>query len=138
VKNPIVYEGTIEVRFGDVDMYGHVNSAKFLDYVTTIRWAYAEKTLGVSSKQLIEKKLGFFMTRSEINYKRSIPPGAVVYICSQIEEVKDTVLLASFKIMSEEKQKTFADGTLHFAVMDLESMRPRALPDWAFPYFFQE
>ena len=48
-------------------------------------------------------------------------------------------LVVPFTVEStpEKGAKIFCKGQLSFAVMDLTTMKPQALPDWVRPYFFQ-
>lgn len=44
------YCQTLEVRFGDTDMFGHVNNAKFLTYMEHARLLYFEDVIGGDRK----------------------------------------------------------------------------------------
>jgi acyl-CoA thioester hydrolase len=137
MNSPIIYDGFVEARFSELDPYGHVNSKHFLDYVISTRWSYLEKKLKMTSDELIKKGLGFFLKRSEINYKKPVAGGMLLYVSSHVEKAEDATLVIHFKIQDEGKQKLFADGELHFAVMDLVKLRPQALPEWVHEYFYK-
>ena len=134
--NPIVYSDTLKVRFSDLDPYGHVNSAFFLDYVISSRWNFLEKKLGVSAQDLIDKGLGFYLIKSEINYKRAIKGATEIRIESHASGVKRTKLYITFSMHNSEN-KVCSDGTLEFAIMNLKSGMPQGFPDWA-TYLFWE
>ena len=133
---PIIYSDTLKVRFSDLDPYGHENSAFYLDYVISSRWNFLEKSLDVSSQDLIEKGLGFYLIKSEINYKRAIKGATEVSIESFVSEVKRTRLYISFS-MSNADRKVCSDGVLEFAIMNLKSGMPQGFPEWA-TYLFWE
>jgi len=44
------YRQTLEARFGDTDMFGHVNNAKFLTYMEHARLQYFEDVIGGDRK----------------------------------------------------------------------------------------
>jgi acyl-CoA thioester hydrolase len=46
---PAVHEKRIEIRWRDVDNYGHVNNAVYLTYIENARIAYLREGLGLES-----------------------------------------------------------------------------------------
>jgi len=131
---PIIYTQDINVRFGDLDPYGHVNSPIYLDYVISSRWHFLEKHLNSSSDALIKKGLGFFIINSNINYRRSIAGTETITVDSWVSEVAGTKLTVVFEIKN--KETLYSDGQLLFAIMDLRTMKPQALPDWVEAIFW--
>lgn len=56
---------SVQVRFRDIDVLGHVNNAVYLSYLEMTRVYYLEKTLG---QQWNYDKDGFLLARNEIDY----------------------------------------------------------------------
>lgn len=136
---PIIYETPLAVRFSDLDPYGHVGAHSYLAFVIAGRWQYAQETLKMTADDFIKRGVGFYMIRSEMDYVRPVVGTQTVITKSHVAEAEGTRLLVPFTIEStpEKGAKIFCKGQLSFAVMDLATMKPQALPDWVRPYFFQ-
>jgi acyl-CoA thioesterase FadM len=44
-RKPVEFDYSLDVRFDDLDSYGHVNSTRYLDYVSTARLLYMERAV---------------------------------------------------------------------------------------------
>lgn len=138
MRTPLTYNETVDVRFSDLDLYGHVNSKNYIDFVSTSRLIYLAKTFGVSMEQLAEKGFGFYLTKSTVNYKRPITGLQRVRTKSFVEEIRDEKIFnVKFEMMTEDESRVFADGYLEFTVVDLHSKRASPAPDWFLQYFFE-
>lgn len=135
---PIIYQGTVDVRFADLDHYNHVNSSHFIDLVATSRIVFMEKEMNTSIEQITSRGIGFFMTKSTVHYRRPIDGLQKVYIKSHVEEVRaEKVLVIPFKMTNEDESKLFAEGTLEFAVVDMKTKRTTPMPEWGYDLFLR-
>ena len=135
---PILYESTLPVRFSDLDPYGHVNSTHYLDYVISARWAFARDRLHVSEKSLGEKKVGFYLAKAQMAFKRPIVGGGSIVAKSHVQEIADAKLFVPFEIRSADGATLHSDGVLEFLVIDLTTNKPLSCPDWVRGLFFEE
>jgi acyl-CoA thioester hydrolase len=73
-------EKRIEIRWRDVDAYGHVNNAVYLNYLEEARDAWVQEVLGGVSGSTWD----FVLARVEIDFKAELTQddGAVVVICA--------------------------------------------------------
>ena len=136
-KTPIIYEAFLDVRFGDLDPYGHVNASRYLDYVVSSRWTFLERTQSISSAELVRRGLAFFMTKATTEFRKPIAGAAQVRVRSHVGTLEGARLVTPFEIASADGATVHATGHLDFAIMNLETRKPMALPDWAMPLFFQ-
>jgi acyl-CoA thioester hydrolase len=60
-----VHEKEIEIRWNDLDPYGHVNHAVFLTYLEEVRDEWLSGLVG-------EEALGYVVARVEIDYRREL------------------------------------------------------------------
>jgi acyl-CoA thioester hydrolase len=60
-----VYEKEIEIRWRDLDPYGHVNHAVFLTYLEEVRDEWLITAVG-------DHALGYVVARVEIDYRREL------------------------------------------------------------------
>lgn len=134
---PIVYEGTVETRFSDLDLYGHVNGSCYIDYVATMRFTFAEQKLGLSLSEFTRRGLGFFLARASIRYRKAISGLQPISISSYVEKTRGSLLVIPFEIRSTDKQTLYADGELRYAMVDLKTQSPISMPQWAIPYFWR-
>lgn len=73
-------EKRIEIRWRDVDAYGHVNNAVYLTYLEEARDAWVERVLGPVSSSTWD----FVLARLAIDFKMELrqADGAVIVRCS--------------------------------------------------------
>ena len=71
-------EARIEIRWRDMDAYGHVNNAVFLNYLEECRDALVQKALGA-----ISDTDNFILVRVAIDYRNELKldDGAVIVRC---------------------------------------------------------
>lgn len=135
---PILYESTLPVRFSDLDPYGHVNSTHYLDYVISSRWAFAREHLVGTERTLAEKKVGFYLAKAQMAFKRPIAGVSTIVAKSHVQEIAEARLFVPFEIRSADRATLHSDGMLEFLVVDLTTNRPISCPDWVRGLFFEE
>jgi acyl-CoA thioester hydrolase len=135
---PIIYNDTVDIRFSDLDLYNHVNSKHYIDFVSTTRLTFLAKRFDTTMDTLAKKGFGFYMTKSTVNYKRPIIDLQKVRAKSFVEEIRDEkVYVIKFELMTDDETKIFADGYIEFTVIDLNTKRASAAPKWFLDYFFE-
>jgi YbgC/YbaW family acyl-CoA thioester hydrolase len=136
---PIVYKAAVPVRFSDLDPYGHVNSTHYLDYIISSRFAYARERFGVTDKTFTEKKIGFYLTKAEMSFKRPILGVAGVVVAqSFVKDVADVRLIVPYELRSADESTVHSAGTLEFCIVELTHGRPTPMTDWVRQLFFEE
>lgn len=138
-RNAILYEEDLDIRFSDLDPYGHVNSKHYLDYVLASRWMFLARKIKFTIEDCLAKGLGFYLIRSEIDYKRPILGTDRIRVQSYTSSLEKVRLTVTFEILDcKTEKKVFAVGTLQFAIMDTISNRPQACPEWALDLFSEK
>ena len=82
---PAVHRTRIRVRGYHCDFYGHVNNARYLEFLEEARWQYLEE--GLDLAQWKDRGLGFVVARVVINYRRPAGLNAELEISSWQKEV---------------------------------------------------
>ncbi|MCW7752840.1 acyl-CoA thioesterase [Desulfobotulus sp. H1] len=72
----------IRIRGYHADMYGHVNNARYLEFLEEGRWRLFEDYMDL--KGWFERGLSFFVVNINISYKRSIEVNEVIEVRSGI------------------------------------------------------
>lgn len=138
-RKPIAYNGLAEIRFSDLDQYGHVNSKHYLDVVLTLRLNFMHESCGMSVEEVTQRGYGFYLTRSTIQYRRSIIGLQKVMIKSHVAEVKQgKVLVVPFEIRSRDESVLHSVGELEFVIVDLASQKPTTMAPWMEDLLFEK
>lgn len=135
-RSAILYQEDIDVRFSDLDPYGHVNSKHYIDYVLASRWLFLARTVKFTIEDCLAKGLGFYLIRSEIEYKLPISKVDKVRVQSYTSHLDRVRLTVTFEIVDPGTEKLlYSRGQLEFAIMDTKANRPQACPEWAIDLF---
>ncbi|SUB18074.1 Long-chain acyl-CoA thioesterase FadM [Pantoea agglomerans] len=76
---------TIKVRGYHLDVYQHVNNARYLEFLEEARWEWLEEVEAFHWLQ--EQKLAFVVVNININYRRPAVLGDVLTIESEITQL---------------------------------------------------
>ncbi len=137
-KKPLIYESSIDVRFSDVDMYGHVSTKHYIDFITDSRWKFHMQKFGLGPESYAEKGFGFFTARMETFFKKAISAKQkTIFVKSFVEELDRAKVSVKFEIFSADKEVLHSYGEMDFYCVDLKSGKPQAVPEWIHPYFFE-
>lgn len=123
------FETELEVRPDDIDLYQHVHSTRYLDYVLAARFIQMERDYGMSMADFAERGLGWFMTSSSVNYKRPLGLGDRMVVRCWIDHFTDTGCRVAFQIDRLPHRKRSCDGFCDYALIDLETKRSTPLPE---------
>lgn len=134
---PIVYASRITVRFSDLDPYGHVNSAHYLDYVISARFVYARDNLNVTERLLKEKGVGFFLSAAQSKFVAPVVGVQELLVSSWVERIDGARLYVPYEIKLP-NERVANHGELQFTVIDLSKNRPVDADDWVRSLFFSE
>jgi acyl-CoA thioester hydrolase len=94
---------TIEVRFSDLDLYGHVNNVTFFAYLETARVKMFENFF----KEMTEKGTYLLVAHAECDYLEPILLGDRVNISAVISRVGTTSFDIDYRIFNDD-EKTYA------------------------------
>ncbi len=137
-REPIKYKGSLDVRFADLDPYGHVNSKHYLDYVSTTRLNYMANEMRVPLDSVTARGIGFYLVKSTINYLRPIVGLQRIQVSSHVAEIKGSkVLVIPFEVQNPDGSITFSEGTLEYAIVDMKTGKLVQAPEWIKELFFK-
>jgi len=112
----------IKVRGFHIDVYQHVNNARYLEFLETARWEWLDDKQGF--KWMAQNKIAFILVNININYRKPAVLGDELQINSQLLQLstKSGVLTQVITCNGE----TVVDATLTFVCIDLRTQK--ALP----------
>lgn len=114
----------IRVRGYHLDVYGHVNNARYLEFLEEARWDLLEKILDLKAWQT--KGLSFFVVNITINYRRPVTMGHVLEIRTQLERFGNKSASLSQDVYLKNENILVADAKITFVIAN--SRTGRAVP----------
>ncbi|MEP7252180.1 MAG: acyl-CoA thioesterase [Ginsengibacter sp.] len=91
------------VRFGDCDLFAHLNNARYLDYFINAREDHLKEAYGVDLALYYQQGISWVVGTHQITYLRPAAYNERVFISSTLIELSTDLLLVEM-IMTDEKQ----------------------------------
>lgn len=112
----------IEVRFRDLDVFGHVNNSVFFTYIETARIRYLAD-VGVRLPQTGWNDLAFILAHINCDFRKPIFYGQRVEVGSRIVEIKRSSLRLAHRVEADGELAAEGDGVLvHYNYTTQSSM----------------
>ncbi|MDH2067516.1 YbgC/FadM family acyl-CoA thioesterase [Pantoea sp. GD03673] len=116
---------TIKVRGYHLDVYQHVNNARYLEFLEEARWQWLEEVEAFHWLQ--EQKLAFVVVNININYRRPAVLGDVLSIDSEITQLNGRSGIIAQRVLLAGQETVVADAALTFVCIDLRTQKAVAL-----------
>lgn len=117
----------IRVRGYHLDLYGHVNNARYLEFLEEARWAWFESGGDVNRFQ--DRGWGFAAVNINISYRRPALLGEVLEIRTSLGRFgRKSSVIRQDVVLADSGQRV-ADADVTFCIIDLASGRALALDD---------
>lgn len=116
----------IEIRFRDLDPFGHVNNAVILTYVETARIRYLVD-LGLRSSRVNWQSVAFILAHLDCDFRKPIFYGQAVEVGSRVVEIKNSSLRMEHRV--EADGELAAEGYGVVVHYDYPTSRSLPLPD---------
>lgn len=123
------FETELDVRPDDIDLYQHVHSTRYLDYVLAARFEQMERCYKMSMQAFSAMGLGWFMTAATIQFKRPLGWGDRMAVRTGIEHFTGTGCRVSFEIDKLPARKRSCDGHCDYSLVTLATGRATMLPE---------
>ncbi|UCG52087.1 MAG: acyl-CoA thioesterase [Candidatus Latescibacterota bacterium] len=114
----------IKVRGYHLDLYGHVNNARYLEFLEEARWSLVEERIDLAEWQ--RRGLAFTVVKIAINYRRAASLGDVLEIHSSLSELGRKSAKIHQKVYLEGADTLVADADVTFVIVDATT--EKALP----------
>jgi len=129
---PAVYakfETELQVRPDDIDMYQHVHSSRYMDYVLAARFDQMERCYKMPMAEFQRRGFGWFMASAQMNFKRPLGLGERFVVRTWIEEFTLIGVKVRFQIERAADHKLNGDGWFDYVMVSLETSRAVRLPE---------
>ena len=115
----------LKVRGYHCDFYGHVNNARYLEFLEEARWGYLEEGLDLGYWKKLG--LGFIVASITINYRRPAAMGVDLEIRSHMSHLGGKSGVIHQEVINGGTGKTVAEADVTFVVVDLNTGKARAI-----------
>jgi len=123
----------IEIRFADLDAYGHVNNALFFTYLEIARIKSFQQYFG----EFLENQLMFLVVRAECDYRLPIEMNDLLQVTVRTERVRRSSFDFSYR-MHDGAGKIFAEAKTVMVCYDPKIKKPVAIPPEIKTVFLQQ
>ena len=113
---------TLKVRGYHLDMYGHVNNARYLEFLEEARWSLIENHIDLAEFE--KAGLAFAVVNININYRKPAFRDQILKIESGLAKIGNTSAVIHQKIFLAEYKIKIADADVTFVIINLKSQKP--------------
>lgn len=117
----------IKVRGYHLDAFGHVNNARYLEFLEEGRWDYAEERLAIEERK--QRGLIFTIVNININYRRPAFMGETLEIRTWVSQVGNASATIRQEIFLKVTGELVADADVTFVMVDMETNKPLPIPE---------
>ncbi|CNE71709.1 4-hydroxybenzoyl-CoA thioesterase [Yersinia rohdei] len=114
----------IKVRGFHIDVFQHVNNARYLEFLEEARWEWLDGE--PAAIWMAENQIAFIVVNININYRRPAVLGDLLRIDSQLIKLNGKSGVMKQTITLEPESISVADAELTFVCIDLRNQK--ALP----------
>ena len=115
----------IQVRFTDVDIYGHVNNAIYAELFDTARYTYMKQLLPDADP----KGNSLVLVHLETNFRKQIVFGDKIYVETHISKIGERSVGMSQKMINEETGDLHADSYGVLSTFDAALQKSFPMPE---------
>jgi thioesterase-3 len=118
----------ITVRSTHIDVMGHVNNAKYVEFLEWGRCDELEK-LGVDLWGMVSRGLGFAVVNLNINYRKEVFAGDILLIKTVFREIRNRKIgIIDQIITKKESAEVVCDAEVTFLIFDIKKHKSITMP----------
>jgi len=120
---------SIDVRYNDIDSYGHVNNALYGTYIEEARIDYLTTVVGGETADITGagEETGIVVANLELDFERPIQLGDEVTVGVRVPRLGESSFPFEYEIRTTDD--VAATGETTMVAYDRESASPRPIPD---------
>ena len=124
------FETEMLVRPDDIDLFQHVHSSRYMDYVLAARYDQMARCYGMPWEEFIRRGLGWYMTAITMSYLRPLGLGERFVVRTWIEDFlpDDDGVRVRFEIEKQATAKRCVNGHAEYKLVDLATSRAVPIP----------
>ena len=109
------YLTEIKVRGYHADFYGHVNNARYLEFLEEDRWAWLE-----AKADLVEwaaRGYTFVIVNININYRKVVKVGTRIVVATRVEQITNRSMVLKQEVLIKDTKEVAADALVTYVVL---------------------
>lgn len=117
----------IKVQGYHLDIFGHVNNARYLEFMEAGRWNFVEGKI-----DLIEWKrrgIAFTVVNININYRRPAVLGDILEIHTKMSDIAEKSATIRQEIFIKRTDTLIVDADVTFVMVDIKKKKAIIFPD---------
>jgi acyl-CoA thioester hydrolase len=126
VTDPYRHRTTLQVRFRDIDAFGHVNNAVFFTYVELARIRYL---LDVLEPAEPFERMPLILARVELDFRSPIFFGDEVNVASRVERIGRSSFDMRHRMTVRDAERLVGDVHTVLVTYDYAASAPMRVPD---------
>ncbi len=115
----------IRVRGYHIDFFGHVNNARYLEFLEEARWRFFEEPGGAIG--FTRLKLDFVVANINISYRHPAVMGDLLEIQTRISEIRRSSAVLHQAVRRIGQARMVAEADVTFVFLDAESGHVRPI-----------
>jgi YbgC/YbaW family acyl-CoA thioester hydrolase len=123
------FQTELQVRPDDIDMYQHVHSSRYMDYVLAARFDQMERCYKMPVSEFEKQGYGWFMAATQMNFRSALGMGDRFAVRTWIEKFTLIGLRVQFEIDRMADGRRSCDGWFDYVMVSLETARPVRIPE---------
>ena len=115
----------IKIRGYHLDLYGHVNNARYLEFLEEARWEFLEQQVDLS--EFTGSGLGLAVVNININYRRGAYMGEEIEVITFLARLNSRSAVIHQEVVLKGTETRVADADVTFVVTDQKAKKAVAL-----------
>ena len=115
----------IKVRGYHLDLYRHVNNARYLEFLEEARWSFLESEGSLDYLQ--DQGYTFALVNININYRRAAYLGEVLEIATSVKSIGNRSCVMHQLVTLQGEGTVVADADVTFVIVDTRTERAAPL-----------
>ncbi len=122
---PVVID--INIHWGDMDAFGHVNNVMYFRYFESARIAYMAKTHIMD--EMKSKMIGPILASTECRYKRPVVFPDTLKVGARVAQLNEQDFIQEYAIFSMQQQAVVTLGQGRIVMVDYKTHQKTAVSD---------
>jgi len=121
------HSSDITVRGFHIDVFGHTNNARYLEFMEIARWDALQPI--IASGFFTKRNLGFVIVNININYRAASFVNDILEVKTVLGNIGNKTITVHHEIFDKTKGHAVSDADVTFVMMDLKTRKAVVLDD---------
>lgn len=126
---PAKFATELQVRPDDIDMFNHVHSSRYMDYVLAARYEQMARCYRMPWEEFIQLGYAWVLVSTQLHFKRPLVLGDRFIVRTWVDAFRKDGVKINFEIDRAENRKRSCDGWADYTMITLATGRATAIPE---------